>query len=404
MADLIKRIVLAIKNIFHAGVVVDSVEALSVGSPAEREGIASSFKNFFELTQKPIKDKLTELEETHSPMTPEESEAWVIAMAGVGAGGLALGAAGSVIAEAATLGQVETISEWLKSAWVQVGLAGLISVPVVTMYDKALRIPYTHLINSRFTPNIPGISDQIRFAVREAYPGVPIEMMSSEMEKWIKYLGFSKYWADSFWNAHWIIPTLSQARELWQRGVIDQTDYIDFLRLSDYDPKYNPLWLQLAWSLPGRIDQRWLYEWGAISREDLIKFVRAEGIHPDWQEAIADTYIKNILRDEISRVRTQLITMFREGFIDEAKLRSELSDIGFIPDVIDMSVKEAILRRDYDTKSDLLKYYMTQLQKFEIDEEEFIRKCRELGMTEEAITIKLDITLLKQKKTTSKEA
>lgn len=398
MGDLIQRIVVAIKNIFFGGVVVDSKEALSVGTPEERSGIAESITNFVNLTQKPITDELIKLEALHSPMTPEESEKWALALAGVGVGGFALGTAGSVLAEAATLGQVESISNWLNSLWMQAGFAGLVSVPVVTMYDKAIRVPYTYLINSRFTPMIPGISDQIRFAVREAYPDIAIEMMKDEMKKWIKYLGYSEYWATSFWNAHWVIPTLSQARTLWQRGVIDEEGYINFLRLSDYDPKYNPLWLQLAWDLPGRIDQRWLYEWGFIDRSKLIEFIRAEGIHPDWQEQLADGYIKNILRDEIGRVRTQLISMFKDGFMDESTLRSELSEIGFIPDVIDMSVKEALLRRDRDTKTDLLKYYIDQLKKLEIDEEAFVSKLRELGMTEESITINLNTTLLKQKK------
>jgi len=398
MGELIKRITTAVKNLFTGWVSPDIKEALSTSTPVSREEIQDQVVKFLELAQKPVKSKLLELEEAASPVTPEESAAWATAFASAGAAAWGLGAGGSVLAEALSLGQIETISRWLESVWMRIGLATMIATPIWTLYDAGVRRPFRYFALGKFQPMIPSISDQIRFAVREAYPGVRVEKMGEEMKKWIRYLGYSDFWADAFWNAHWLIPTLEQARELWRRGVITEKEYIDFLRLSDYAPKYNDLWLQLAWELPGRIDQRWMFEWGIIDRSKLVEFVRARGIHPEWQEAVADAYVKHILRDEIGRVRSQLVALFREGFIDASTLRTELAVLGYRTEVIDMTIREAELRREYDEKTELLKFYMDQLTKAKIDEEEFVSKCRELGLTEEAIERKMSMALLKRKK------
>jgi len=397
MGDLIKRIITAIKNLFSGSIAPDVKEALSESTPVSRTEIEESVKKFIDLIQKPVKEQMEAFEATHSPVTPEESPKWAASFAGAGIAGLALGTAGSTVAETLSLGQVESLTQWLREAWARLGLAGMVGVPVWELYSAGVRTPFRYYALGKFQPMIPSISDQIRFAVREAYPDVPVEKMHEEMKKWIRYLGYSEFWAKAYWNAHWVIPTLEQARKLFLRGVITEEEYKDFLRLSDYHPKYNNLWLELRYDLPGRIDSRWMYEWNIINIEELKKFIAAEGVHPDWINKVAEAYAKNILRDEIGRVRTQMINLFREGFWSESKLRNELRELGFREEVIDWSIREAKLKREYEDKTDKLKFFTDQLIKWEIDEETFIMSCRELGMDEDVITLKLDTALLRRK-------
>lgn len=72
--------------------------------------------------------------------------------------------------------------------------------------------PYKDLLNM-----IPGLSDQIRIAVREGYPDAEgFKEHFTKFQEWTAKIGFSEYWSQALWNAHWIIPSQSQADEmLW---------------------------------------------------------------------------------------------------------------------------------------------------------------------------------------------
>jgi len=127
------------------------------------------------------------------------------------------------------------------------------------------------------------------------------------------------------------------------------------------------------------------------------EFVASQGIHPDWQDLVTEAYIKNILRDEIGRVRTQLLTHYREGFMSRSQLEDELSTLGFRPEVVEMSLREADLRIELEEKTEWYKIYEKQYTTGKITEETFIARLRELGMTDDAITRKLALAKTKLK-------
>lgn len=120
-----------------------------------------------------------------------------------------------------------------------------------------------------------------------------------------------------------------------------------------------------------------------------------EGMHPEWADAVTDAYIANQLRDEKGRIRTQLISQFRDGYISEGDLRAELEGLSFRPESVDMSVKEARLKRDGDYLDDLVKFYSTQLQKHAIAPATFETKMRDLGIAEEVVQLKKELITLK---------
>ena len=91
-------------------------------------------------------------------------------------------------------------------------------------------------------PSIPSVSDLVRFAVREAYPdATTYEEHHLKMEEWIGKIGYSKYFSDAFWAAHWIIPTTGQADDLLHRGRITEADHTALYILNNLPYDLEPL-------------------------------------------------------------------------------------------------------------------------------------------------------------------
>jgi len=238
---------------------------------------------------------------------------------------------------------------------------------------------------------IPGASDLIRFAVREAWlpelqAGCPQFVIDN-----MKYQGYTDKWTKYYWAAHWIIPTYEQARQAYWYDILTKEEFEALRKYADLSPSYDHVWNGLMWNYPGRVDSRWLREWGFIDHSTLVDFLHREGYHPDWTDKLASSIEKNLLRDEANAVRTALINLYYNGFMTKTKLISELTALGLYPESIPLLIQQADLKLELDSKQEYLKIYVTQLKKGKITTEVFISSCQGIGMTDEAITRQLDL-------------
>lgn len=120
--------------------------------------------------------------------------------------------------------------------------------------------------------------------------------------------------------------------------------------------------MELSADIPMRIDARWMYKWCVINEEELVRIVIARGMHPKWVEKIAIAEMMNALAEERTVVRTGMMNAFKEGFITEDKLRSQMQLLDTVRlldrDVpirfLDGEVKLLVLRSKYDRAMDIL--------------------------------------------------
>jgi len=303
--------------------------------------------------------------------------------AATGIAGVGLGVTGLALALGIAADASHPVKEWgmRDASKLMLGYLGVQHTigPLVTIpYDIGVLRPLTQWFESVYQTNLPGSGDLVRFAVREAWrPELQEGTPDFFIENMLKQ-GYSEMWSKYFWAAHWIIPTYSQAREAMWRGVIDQGEFENLRRYADLAPEYNHVWEGLQYEMPGRIDVRWLNEWGFIDRAEMIALLKTTGIDPEWVEKIADVYDKNQLRDELNRVRTDLIAIFKEGFMSEATLRSELAMLGFRSDVIDLTVIDAKRDAELAEKKEYVKTYVESFRKGKIDENQMIGYLQEL--------------------------
>jgi len=132
---------------------------------------------------------------------------------------------------------------------------------------------------------------------------------------------------------------------------------------------------------------------GEITKGKFIGDLVAQGWDRKKIEALADLLevkYKKIDRvdetkDDRNRVRTQLVNMYKEGYITEDELREELKALGFADDEIDLTVKEATLKYTYDYYSDLVKVIKEAFRKGQLTVEEAKEELRKIIKIEDRV-------------------
>jgi hypothetical protein len=239
---------------------------------------------------------------------------------------------------------------------------------------------------------LPGAGDLITFVVREVItPDKFIETMALQ--------GFSKAWAEAYWEAHWMLPPPERVRTAFLRKQISEQEYRRFLVWQDFKPTPRPgihlsdvdIMLETQYDLPGRIDTRWLLEWGKISPAEAARLIEAGGMHPEWAPKLAEVYLLNQLRDELNRLRTVLMEQRKEGFLSKAALESRLRKLSFASHVIQATLTWADEMATWESVKEQADEWWRLAKAGKISPETYANEVRKLGMDEERITKKMEL-------------
>ena len=210
-------------------------------------------------------------------------------------------------------------------------------------------------------PSIPGVGDLVRFAVREAYPDmVGFEAHYAKMSEWMGKTGYDQYFADAFWTAHWIIPTVSQADDMLHRGMIDDEAHRALYILNDIRPEDIDSLRALTWKLPGRIEARWMFRWGEIDASDLRDLLVKDGLDPEYADSVASAMAKNQFLSDINRQIANIKTDYSRGYSTEATLRGDLSALGMRSEIVEYHVVDALEDRERSIHDEELKTLRSQ--------------------------------------------
>jgi hypothetical protein len=341
LAKLTERVYTALRKLFLVTkpelsdrVVSDSVESISPSSPEERTILENAYRKFLGKQLFILDQKISELEKEHSPIKPEDAARASIGFAVVGASGLALGAAGSTLAEALSLGQLETLSDWLRSTWVRLGLAGMVAVPIIVPYDVAVRRPLELYWQNRFRPRIldlrwagdlfsRNIISKEKFAEIMGFHGISDEMLAP-LERWasnpVSFFAL-RYGADA--------------------GLYDEEVYRWLLRDIGYDEN---------------------------KVEFLLRVLRF------W-----------VIRDEIKALKAQTISDFESGLITEDQLRLNLEALGLKPLEIDILVDASKLKIERTRRKERINIYIESYRKKLIDENDLREALRKEKLPEDHV-------------------
>lgn len=182
----------------------------------------------------------------------------------------------SVAAEIASVGTVRSIAEAIQS-WVWANGLGSFSPLAFQPQVNASISPYLNRwYNSRAQAQIPPVTDIIRFQLREMYlEGRREELVGTEerpvYNQLMKEWGFNEFHADSYWGAHWTLPSISQLNEMLFRGIIDRAEWERFVRFNDLEPLSIPRLGEIIYNPFTRVDVRRMSRMGILNDDELLQ-------------------------------------------------------------------------------------------------------------------------------------
>lgn len=249
------------------------------------------------------------------------------------------------------------------------GVMGIIDMPSVIgplisePIRQGLLIPWQQYWAARYTPQIPGAQDLIEFVVKEVMP-------PEEFYTWMKYQGYSEKWAHAYWDAHWRMPSFGQLVDAYHRGIISKAELDKYIVWWDYSPTRRPgiskndltIMAGLIKTLIPRVDLRRGWELGAISDEELLKRYQLLGYEDD-AELMAEIQKREAMRSLITKLVEDSRRDFIEGFIDEDTLRANLKALSLKDEIIEFHIEDAKADREREYKKDLVDLYIDSFVK-----------------------------------------
>ena len=211
---------------------------------------------------------------------------------------------------------------------------------------------------------IPGVADIIRMAVREVFtPEIAekfgqFEDIPDDFIKWAKVGGLSEEWARNFWAAHWELPSVGQAFEMFHRttdepiddaadiitlpsgattrNVIGRATMDALLRAQDVMPFWRDKITAIAFRPLTRVDVRRMHARGVLSNDQVFRSYLDIGFSPanaqlmlDFTIAFNQAPAEADVEDARNLTKTQVLNFLEDGLMTERESLDALQQIGY---------------------------------------------------------------------------
>ncbi|KKK90773.1 hypothetical protein LCGC14_2719650, partial [marine sediment metagenome] len=189
---------------------------------------------------------------------------------------LVSGSGVSIAAEIASIGTVRSIAEAIQS-WIWAnGLGSFTPMAFQPQLNASIQPYLQRWYNSRAKAQIPPVGDLIRMQLREVFlAGRREELVGTEERPIYNQLmaehGYDEFHADSWWGAHWQLPSIGQLNEMLHRGVINDETWERFVRFNDVEPTSIPRLKEIIFSPFTRVDARRMDREGLLTDQELLQ-------------------------------------------------------------------------------------------------------------------------------------
>lgn len=160
------------------------------------------------------------------------------------------------------------------------GLQGKCDKLLDIAFDKGMYKPVEQYWNKMYQPEYPSTADLIEMVVKEVLP-------VKDFQEIMTYHGYSHFWSQKIWDAHFINPNYEQMREALWRGGINDTEWREYAKRVDLDPRYNDtVWDVLKYNVPPYSDLTNMRVKEVITQEQFKEGLKNQGFVGDWAERI----------------------------------------------------------------------------------------------------------------------
>ena len=233
--------------------------------------------------------------------------------------------------------------------YLDTGLLYLSAVDYVTLYRRG-KIDKSKLeqsleklhINKQTTHQLidvteyyPTPQDLIRFAVREVYtPDIAsqyglFEDFPQEFITEAKKVGLEKSNAERFWAAHWELPSISMAFEMFHRRIINKNELELLLRSLDVMPYWRERLTQMSYNPLTRVDVRRMHKIGVLSDEDVYNAYLDIGYSPENAKRMQEFTILYNVDEENAVSKSNMDKAYKKSLITLEQYKSFLKEAGY---------------------------------------------------------------------------
>lgn len=246
---------------------------------------------------------------------------------------ISVGAAG-VMAEAASLGQLDTLSNFYNSINSKIGFGGPATMMLSAPIEMGLIRPLSYGLHAKFRNIIPSVGEAITMHNKGDLEDVHLKNVFA----WTGYYPWYE--------------------EAVRKGATREPFIYDLLRMSEGE-EFDPDWL---WTKAVRRQ---------YSHEDATKLVKGQiaKYYLTYRRAVAGSYGR----------------LHKEGFRSDDELSSTLLGFGFSDSITNLMVEKGRLDYEYDRKMDLRAAYKDGFKKDLLTEADFRTCLAGIGMVDERI-------------------
>ncbi|MEM2506953.1 MAG: hypothetical protein QXF61_07930 [Nitrososphaeria archaeon] len=223
----------------------------------------------------------------------------------------------------------------------------------------------------KVTEFFPSPSDIIRFAVREVFTEEIVEKYKMYEDLPLEFLelasqvGIPELVAKWYWYAHWELPSLTMAFEMFRRKIINEDELKTLMRTLDIMPFWRDKLLQLAYEIPTRVDVRRMYEMGIIDRNKVKEYYEKMGYTPEDAEILTKwTEVEYATEDKQLTVK-QILELFELGEFTREEAIYYLNKLGYSHELAEYKITlyehERLLREAKEQLNLLLEEYKSGL-------------------------------------------
>ena len=222
----------------------------------------------------------------------------------------------------------------------------------------------------RITEVIPGVGDLINMSVKEAFnPGVVKKFgydqeFPEEVAVWSEKQGMSREWAERFWYAHWLTPSIGQGFEMLHRLRSDvsdnpfvEADMRELLKILDVPIYWRDKLIDISYNPLTRVDVRRMHDLGNLD-ETGVKNAYLDSGYNEKNAQLMTEFTLDYNKEPIKLLSKEVVLRaFKKGMFTEAEATEVLIEAGWTDDQAGFYINIALfdmLEKETDLQTDLI--------------------------------------------------
>jgi len=252
-----------------------------------------------------------------SSADPEAAAAHLAGQSITGMLALALAHTPGIVAEAASLGQIESVTWTIMDLTQATGLPDMVKAANLLPFEVGVVGPARYHYNQIYKPMQPGILDLPRMLARR-------QITEDEFLTLNAYQGYDGRWAAAMWNAFLRLPEWRDLQPMLWRGLIDDASFKDTMLRLGWHPDVVDEMLNLAWLIPGPADLIRFVVREVITPAEFITQMEKQGYGPGWAGAYWTAHF-------VLPAPNFLYDAFHRGIITDAELQKYIFWHDYMP-------------------------------------------------------------------------